>query len=135
MARKIIDFIKRVLNFIKSVTIIPAIKLILFMIKLLKRFARFIFGQLKRAKKYSYYKNQKSTAEREASRGFNLYKYKKVPAEISRAAKSGIRNQDKLNKARKKQERISPREKTRSYKSRKTQTLGSLKSLNSIKFK
>ena len=135
MAKKIINFIKKVLNFIKSVTIIPAVKLILFMIKLLKRFARFILGQLRRAKKYNYYNKQRSMAEREASRGFNLYKYKKVPAKVSRTARTEIKKQAQSDKAQKKQELITAREKTRSYKSKKTQTLGPLKSLNSIKFK
>ena len=132
-AKKIIAFIKKVLNFIKSVTLVPAVKLIIFLFKLLKRLARYISGQIIKAKKYNYYKKQRSAARREASRGFNLYKYKGA---VLKEVKKEVKSEIKLNKRREKQERVSPREKKRAYKSKNgRQTLGPLKSLSSIKFK
>ena len=135
MAKKIIAFIRKVLNFIKSVTVIPAFRLIFFIIKLLKRLALYIIGQMKKSKKYKYYKKQMKAAEREAAHGFDLYKYKKVSGAVSRAAKSEIKMQAKADRTQIIRERGSTREKTRLNKRKNTRTLGSLKSLSSIKFK
>jgi hypothetical protein len=83
-----------------------------------------------------YYKKQKKEAERGAAHGFNLYKPEKSPALISKAVDAEIKKQDLLNKAQKK-ELVKNSAKTRGYKKSgsKAQTLGSLKSLSSIKFK
>jgi hypothetical protein len=139
MAKKIIDFITRLLNFIKSITIVPAVKLILFIIKLLKKSALFIFARLKKLKRYVYYKNKKSAAIREASHGFNLYKFDKfgkAAPGIAKAVNIELKKQAVLNKIQEK-EREKNTEKKRVYKSsgKKMQSLGSLKSLSSIKFK
>ena len=132
MAKKIIDFIKRVLNFIKSITVVPAVKLILFIIKLLKKFSCFMLERFKAAREYNYYKKEMSAAKREASRGFNLYKYKKVPASIKKAAESEIKKQAIINKS---QEFTHKKAQPRKKSGKRTQSLGSLKELGSIKFK
>ena len=126
MARKIIDFISRVLNFIKSVTVVPAVRLALFVFKTLKQLGR-------QAKRESYYSRQKNKARREASRGFGLYKYKKVPAAVSRGVAAEIKKQGRLDKAQAKQERAAPQPYKKS--GGKARTLGSLGSLSEIKFK
>jgi len=73
-----------------------------------------------------------SAAKREASRGFNLYKYKKVPPAIKKSAEAELKEQAKIIKS----QEIT-RVKTHAYKNsaKKDQSLGSLKELSSIKFK
>jgi len=135
-AKKIIDFIKKILYFIRSITIVPAKKLIMLILKLIKNFSLFMFAQLKRAKKYLYYANKKNAAKRGASRGFNLYKAGPVSKTVQAEIKSGLKKLAETDRTQKK-ELAGNRKKTREYKksSKKTQSLGSLKSLNSIKFK
>jgi len=136
MAKKIIDFIKRILNFIKSITVVPAKKLVILMAKLIKRFVLFIFAQIKAAKAAAYYNRQKNAAKRAALRGFDLYKPEKVPNKISRIVDAEIKKQTEENKAQEK-EHIKSLKKPREYKksSAKSQSLGSLNTLSSIKFK
>ena len=140
MAKKIIDFIRMTLNFILSITIVPAKKFVIFIAKLIKKLALLIFARLKKTRKYIYYKNKKRAAARSASRGFNLYTAEKAPGVIAKTVgaeiKSEIKKQAEAEKARKK-ESAANREKTRGYKKSggRTQSLGSLKSLSSIKFK
>ena len=136
MAKKIIDFIRRVLNFIKSITIVPAKKLTILIARLIKRFALFIFAQIRTAKANAYYKRQKNSAKRAALRGFDLYKPEKVPKKISCVVDAEIKKQTIENKTQEK-ELKQINKKPREYKksSAKSQSLGSLKTLSSIKFK
>ena len=130
MARKIIEFVRRVLNFIKSITIVPAVKIILFMIKLLKKLAGYMLGRLRSANKHSYYLRRRSSLEHRASHGFNLYKNKKVPPAIKKAVSSEMSRQEQAERSSKKQDYSRA-----PHKSKKSQTLGDLRSLSSIKFK
>jgi len=108
MAGKIIAFIKKVLKFIYKITVIPVIKTVLFILKLLKKLSGFMLKTFDRAKGGVYYKNEKRKIIRDSSRGFDLYKPKSKPdrktakniAEIMR--KDSAKNQKTIEKTNKK---------------------------------
>ena len=96
----------------------------------------FIFAQIRTAKANAYYKRQKNSAKRAALRGFDLYKPEKIPKKISRIVETEIKKQAAESKMQEKELKQIDK-KLREYKksSTKSQSLGSLKTLSSIKFK
>jgi len=74
MSRKIINFIKQVLGFIYKITVIPLKKIVLFIVKLLKRFLGLIIKICVKTKGGLYYKNEKRKMAKDALGGFGLYK-------------------------------------------------------------
>ncbi|MCL2773675.1 MAG: spore cortex biosynthesis protein YabQ [Oscillospiraceae bacterium] len=95
VSKKIIDFIKMILRFIKKITITPMKIAILFIIKQLKYLIQFIFRQSVKTKNNMYYKSEKRKISHDASYGFGLYrlyKSKKTPIYISK----GMKNMDSI---------------------------------------
>jgi len=155
MARKIIDLIKRVIDFIWSVTVAPAVRLLRFAAKQLRKFALFMLAQFKRARAHGYYKKARRAAKRAALRGFGLHgpaqpyksyksgKSRRARRSASKAVDAEIKKQHAAGRAQLREQSRERRELAKAHAKprphrragKKTQTLGPLKSLSDIKFK
>lgn len=73
LSKKIIDFIKRMLNFLYSITIKPMKSLILFIVAIAKKQAGYIAEIYLRIKNSLVYASELRNMSRTAGRGFDLY--------------------------------------------------------------
>lgn len=97
VSTKIIEFIKRMLRFIYSITVKPLKIMILFIIKIINKQIRFVKRVFSNAKNYIGYANERKKISKMAGRGFNLYEETKISKENMKIINK-INKPDKANK-------------------------------------
>jgi len=111
VSKKIIDFIKKVLKFLYSITIMPLKMTVLLILKQIKRLCKLILKTFKLTKSYLYFIGERHRMKKSASRGFKLYKnIKNIRAANGKTAKNlvkiiekdSVKKQKSIKKSKKK---------------------------------